>query len=113
MDIDSDRLLAIASARIVSISSGIRDTANEDGAILLDVEQGLCLSLNVVGAKIWQMLKQNDSAAEIINRLEKEFKDVARNRLIQDYVDFIEDLQKKKLVVVIEAPTGLAPLGSL
>src|ERR1039458_8095163 len=40
-----------------TIAPGVRETASEDGAVLLDVEQGVCFSLNPVGLRIWELLK--------------------------------------------------------
>ena len=41
----------------VVIAPSVRETASEDGAVLLDIEQGICFSLNPVGLKIWELLK--------------------------------------------------------
>src|SRR6266699_483823 len=35
------------------VSSGVRSTYSEDGAVLLDIGKGLCYSLNKVAARIW------------------------------------------------------------
>jgi|SRR5579872_3537319 Coenzyme PQQ synthesis protein D (PqqD) len=86
----------IAGAK-VTLADSIRDAANQDGAILLDIEQGLCLSLNVVGAKIWQMLKENYTGDQIIACLAQDFVEVPRMQLEQDYVDFIRQLESNKL----------------
>jgi hypothetical protein len=40
----------IATEDIV-IAPGVRETASEDGAVLLDIEQGICFSLNPVGSQ--------------------------------------------------------------
>ena len=35
----------------LAIAPGVREVTSEDGAVLLDVEQGVCFSLNPVGLK--------------------------------------------------------------
>lgn len=81
----------------VKLAPSVRDAINQDGAVLLDIEQGLCLSLNVVGATIWQMLKQGCAGRQVIAALAEEFKDIPREQLEQDYVDFVRQLQANKL----------------
>ena len=49
----------------VVIAPGVRETASEDGAVLLDIEQGICFSLNPVGLKIWELLKKHYSVDQI------------------------------------------------
>ena len=36
----------------------VRETINQNGTVLLDIEQGLCFSMNRVGSMIWDMLKK-------------------------------------------------------
>ena len=36
----------------MNISNSVRSITNQDGGILLDIDQGLMFSLNVVGSKI-------------------------------------------------------------
>jgi len=86
----------VIEARVV-LAESVRDSTNQDGAVLLDIEQGLCLSLNVVGAKIWQMLKQDWTGAQIITALEREFVEIPQAQLQQDYVDFVRQLEANKL----------------
>lgn len=69
----SEPLSFSAGAVKIKLSSSVRDAVSQDGAILLDVENGSCMSLNVVGAKIWQMLKQEWGGDRIVAALEQEF----------------------------------------
>ena len=62
----------------ITLSKSVRETINQDGAVLLDIHQGLCFSMNPVGARIWEMLKQGYPPAAIVDGLEKEFEGVAR-----------------------------------
>jgi len=79
------------------ISPAVREIANEDGAVLLDIEQGICFSLNPVGLRIWQMLKQRYSTDKIADLLEKEFH-TPRPDLVADISDFLVQLEAKHLI---------------
>ncbi len=47
----------ISKAETIVIPATIRAAASDDGAVLLDIEQGVCFSLNAVGLKIWELLE--------------------------------------------------------
>ena len=81
----------------IHIAKGVRETVNQDGAVLLDIEQGLCFSLNPVGTKIWEMIKAGRSVNEIADSLEEEFH-LPRSQFLQDIADFLRQLQEMKLV---------------
>jgi len=82
----------------VRISDMVRGTSNQDGAVLLDIEQGLCFSMNPVGARIWELLKQGSTPAAIVDNLEKEFDGVARSQLEVDVTDFLNELHTRHLI---------------
>jgi hypothetical protein len=81
----------------IHVAKGVRETVNQDGAVLLDIEQGLCFSLNPVGTKIWEMIKAGRSVNEIADSLEAEFH-LPRSQFLQDIADFLGQLQEMKLV---------------
>ncbi len=80
-----------------TISPGVRETASEDGAVLLDVEQGVCFSLNPVGLRIWELLKKRCSLDQIADALGQEFS-VSRSQLLADATEFVEALEAKHLI---------------
>lgn len=82
----------------VLIAPSVREVASEDGAVLLDVEQGICFSLNPVGLRIWESLKGQSSLNQITDTLAQEFS-VPRSQLLSDVVEFIEALEAKQLVL--------------
>lgn len=88
-----------------TIAPGVRETASEDGAVLLDVEQGICFSLNPVGLRIWELLKRRRSLDEIADALGQDFS-VPRAQLLSDAAEFIEALETKRL---IQRPGHTAP----
>src|ERR1700688_1089055 len=79
------------------IESGVRETVSEDGAVLLDIEQGICFSLNAVGLKIWELLKTHHSVDEIADDLAHDFP-VSRSQLLSDVVEFLQALEAKRLI---------------
>ncbi|MGB8064989.1 MAG: PqqD family protein [Candidatus Sulfotelmatobacter sp.] len=81
----------------LTIAPGVREVASEDGAVLLDVEQGVCFSLNPVGLKIWDLLKKGCSLDQIAEILGQEFP-VSRSQLVSDATDFIAALETKHLI---------------
>jgi hypothetical protein len=81
----------------ITIAPGVRETASEDGAVLLDIEQGVCFSLNPVGLRIWAMLKRRYPIDQIVDSLEKEFRR-PRAELIADICDFVAQLEVKHLI---------------
>ena len=82
----------------ITLSKSVRETINQDGAVLLDIHQGLCFSMNPVGARIWEMLKQGYPPAAIADGLEKEFEGVARSELEVDIKYFLNELHRRRLV---------------
>ena len=85
------------SAKDIIIPPGIKETASEDGAVLLDIKQGICFSLNPVGLKIWEMLKQHHSIEQIADSLEREFHN-PRAELVADVRDFVAQLEARNLI---------------
>ena len=81
----------------IVIAPGVRETASEDGAVLLDIEQGICFSLNPVGLKIWELLKKHYSVDRIADALAQDFP-VPRSQLHSDVVEFLQALEAKRLI---------------
>ena len=81
----------------IKVTKGVRETVNQDGAVLLDIEQGLCFSVNPVGTKIWKMIKDGRSVDEIVDALEEEFR-LPRTQLLTDVSDFVKQLENMRLV---------------
>ena len=80
------------------IPSSIKETSSEDGAVLLDVDRGICFSLNAVGLTIWQSLKQGRNADQIVEVLQGSYS-VPREQLAEDVRIFLESLESSGLLV--------------
>jgi coenzyme PQQ synthesis protein D (PqqD) len=79
-------------------STSVRETASEDGAVLLDVEQGVCFSLNSLGLRIWELLKKGYNVDQIVIELEKHYT-VSRTQLLEDVHKFMDELESRKLLL--------------
>ena len=79
------------------IAPGVRETASEDGAVLLDIEQGICFTLNSAGLRIRELLKKRCSIDQIADALGQEFS-VPRSQLLSDASEFIQALEAKRLI---------------
>lgn len=83
-----------------AVSSQVRVISTQDGGVLLDLNKGLCYSLNPVGAKIWQAIESRDGYAileDIIDGLAPQFT-VSPEQLARDMDEYLRDLQKKGLI---------------
>jgi hypothetical protein len=75
----------------------VREIQTADGAALLDIRHGLCLSLNAVGTEIWRLLRIAASTSQIADELANQF-DTPRDRILNDIRHFIADLSQKGLL---------------
>lgn len=82
----------------ILIAPGVRETASADGAALLDIEQGICFSLNPVGLRIWELLKKRYSVDQIADALAQDFAAVPRSQLLSDLAEFLQSLEAKHLI---------------
>ena len=83
----------------------VRSTHSQDGAIVLDVQQGQIFNLNFVGSRILELLKTGSTESAIVDQISREFGvglDLAEN----DVRDFLQSLKHCHLVE--EYPPGVA-----
>jgi len=79
------------------ISNTIRRTETVDGGILLDIHHGQMFCLNVVGAKILQLMQRGYDESRIADEISRDYgasKEVVR----ADVIEFIETLQKHRIL---------------
>jgi hypothetical protein len=85
-----------------TVSPHARATIGVDGGVLLDIEKGLCYSLNLVGAKIWLAIESGNGQTtfeHIFNALGPQFI-VPRQQLVRDIDEYLRDLEKKGLIKI-------------
>jgi hypothetical protein len=80
-------------------SESVREIESQVGAVLLDIRQGLCLSMTPVGMMIWHRLKLNETGCQIAEYLAGQFRDVSRQKIQSDVVEFLAELWQKGLLV--------------
>jgi hypothetical protein len=78
-------------------SLAVRASISSDGLILLDVDGGVVLSSNAVGARIWQLIEQQRTADEIARQLVDDYA-VPAERALRDVHGFVADLKARGLV---------------
>jgi len=80
------------------VSEGVRSTHGQDGAVVLDVQQGQMFNLNRVGSRILELLESGSAESDIVNVISHEFNN-SREVVEKDVHEFIESLRKHKLVL--------------
>ena len=86
--------------RAWTVSPDVRSTQSEDGAVLLDIRQGLCFSLNVVGAKVWEKLEASQTGltlSQLVGELAPVFA-VPTDQLRTDLEHYLHELEAKALI---------------
>ena len=76
----------------------VRASISRDGAVLMDVRQGIVFSLNLTGSKVWSQLAEGRSVEDIADNLRKEY-DITREQALADTQDLIRHLEEKHLLV--------------
>jgi hypothetical protein len=87
------------------VSGTVRSTHNQDGAIVLDVQQGQIFNLNFVGSRILELLKSGYTESGIVDEIRGEF-GVSRDLAENDVREFLQNLKKYHLVE--ERESGMA-----
>lgn len=83
-----------------AISPNVRATYSEDGAVLLDIDKGLCYSLNPVAARVWGTIEASSAGITldgIVGALETHF-EVSRKQLEEDTSKCLDKWQGMGLV---------------
>ena len=83
-----------------TVSSYVRSTHSEDGAVLLDIKKGVCYSLNVAAARVWMTIETSQTGinfAGILDAVETHF-DVPSQELEADITECLGKLERMGLV---------------
>lgn len=75
----------------------IRSAQTPDGAVLLDVHHGQIFCLNVVGAKILELMRQGYDETRIANEISRDY-GANQDVVHADIIEFIETLQKHHIL---------------
>jgi hypothetical protein len=75
----------------------VRANVTSDGLILMDIENGSIFSANVVGARIWQLLREGRLEEQITDAIAEEW-GVPRDTVASDVIEFVQSLRERALV---------------
>ena len=79
------------------VSDSVRSTHGQDGAIVLDVQQGQMFNLNLVGSRILELLEAGTPESIIADQISRQF-GVSGDVVNQDMREFIHALEERRLV---------------
>lgn len=88
------------------ISDTIRQTQTADGRVLLDILHGRMFCLNLVGAKILELMQQGYDESRITDEISREF-GADREVVRADVLEFIQALEKNYVLQLLPAASGL------
>ena len=69
-----------------------------DETVMLDLAKGTYFGLDPVGARMWQLLAEGKTLAEICDAIVEEY-DVSRDAVEQDLLGLVTDLMSQGLLV--------------
>jgi hypothetical protein len=75
----------------------IRSAETPDGAVLLDVHHGQMFCLNVVGAKVLELMRRGYDESRIADEISREY-GASQEVVRADVAQFIETLQKHHIL---------------
>lgn len=84
-------------SRALRPSPAVRASISDDGLVLLDLDGGLVLASNVVGGRIWTLIEQQRTPAEIALQLVLDYS-ITEERALHDVTAFIAALRGRGLV---------------
>ncbi|SRR5712691_4312525 len=81
-------------------STHVRATYTADGAVLLDINKGICYSLDAVASRLWVTIETNPTGITlegIVRAVETHFP-ICRQELEHDTSEWLDKLQRMGLV---------------
>jgi hypothetical protein len=82
---------------MLTLSPGARFSKSQDGGILLDLDRGVFFSLNPVGTRIVELLRETCALASIVHTIAREFH--VPEEIVKNDIDcFLLRLRQQRLV---------------
>jgi Coenzyme PQQ synthesis protein D (PqqD) len=78
-------------------SAAVKASVSGDGLILLDVEGGMVLSANAIGARIWHLIEQRLPVPDIARTLAHDYT-ISLERAERDVAAFVAQLLSRGVV---------------
>jgi len=94
--------------RLAKYPKRSQDTASrviDDEAVIVTPQDGMARVLNDVGSRVWQLMDGKNTLKNIIDTIAGEFQ-ATQDRVQEDVLVFIEELQAKRLVVINDEPAA-------
>lgn len=79
------------------VSTGVHGTQNQDGTIVLDIQRGRILRLNVTGSLIFERLQRGQTESQIIAGVSQEFR-ISNEIARADVGEFLKSMEQVGLV---------------
>ena len=92
---------AIALTQTLVRQEEILASVMEDEVVMMNLQTDSYYGTNAVGTRIWELLEQPLTVAELCQRLQEEF-EVDDETCQQDVLPFLEKIIDEKLVRIIE-----------
>jgi hypothetical protein len=68
-------------------------------AVLLNLKTGMYFGLDAVGTRVWQLVDEKKSLAEIVEVIVSEY-DVPQDRCTEDVLSLVADMEQRGLVTL-------------
>jgi hypothetical protein len=81
----------------IKIAPSVRSVFSQDGAVLMEIKQGLMYTSNPVGGRILELLTQGNSPEQVVESISREC-DVEAETVRHDLEAFIEQLASYGIV---------------
>lgn len=88
------------------VSDSIRHTQTLDGGVLLDVHHGQIFSLNIVGARILELMQKGYDESRIADQISQIY-GVSSELARADVTEFIESLHKNRIIETTRVASAL------
>jgi hypothetical protein len=75
----------------ITIAPSVRSVFSRDGAVLMEIKQGLMYTSNPVGGRILELLSQGNSPEQVVESITREC-EVEQEMVRRDLETFIEQL---------------------
>jgi len=79
------------------VSNRVRSTQSQDGTIVLDIERGRMLRLNLTGSLIFERLQRGQTESQIVDGISQEFR-VSQDIAQTDVGEFLKSMEQAGLI---------------
>jgi hypothetical protein len=81
----------------LQIAPSVRSVFSQDGAVLMEIKQGMMFTSNPVGGRILELVSQGASAHDVVETISREC-DAPPETVRQDLAAFVEQLRSYGII---------------